>query len=239
LRSGTGEVLRRWSMVPDYFSASALALRDDGTLATLSLFEVVVWDAAGRKVAELRSDSEQFGHAEYEALAWSPDGAQLALATKAPEVLLWRTDRPAPDRSVSLARKLEKHLDRIEVLAWSGDGSRLAIGSTSGRLFEYDVAGLRPLARWAVDPLHGLRYSPDGERLVIVDISGQTLTVPSPRDPAALLAALWRTNRSCPSPAERERWLNLDAEAAVRDHARCEKILACVAGGAAAASCVR
>lgn len=237
LRSGTGEVLRRWSMVPDNSSASALALRDDGTLASLSLFEVVVWDASGRKVAELRSDSEQLGHAQYAALAWSPDGAQLALATLAPEVLLWRTDRPAPDRSVSLARKLEPNYDRLAAVAWSGDGSRLAIGATSGRLFEYDVASLRPLARWSVDPLSDLRYSPDGERLMIVDIGGQTLTVPSWRDPAALLAALWRTNRSCPSAAERERWLNLDAAAAERDHARCVKILGCITGGGAPASC--
>lgn len=237
VRSGTGEVVRRWSMTPDLFPASALALRDDGTLASLWLFEVVVWDASGRKIAELRSDSEQFGRPEYEALAWSPDGAQLALATKAPAVLLWRTDRPAPDRTVSLARKLEKVYDRLEGLAWSADGTRLAIGSSSGRLFEYDVASLRPLARWAVDPLGDLRYSPDGEQLVVVDIGGDTLTVPSRRDPTVLLTALWQTNRSCPSPAEREKWLNLDAEAATRDHARCVKILECVTGGGTPASC--
>lgn len=239
VRSGTGELLRRWSMVPDHFPARALALRDDGTLASLSLFEVIVWDASGRRVAALRSDSEQFGHAEYETLAWSPDGAQLALATKAPELLLWRTDRPAPDRAVSLARKLEKLYDRLELLAWSADGTRLAVGSSSGRLFEYDVASLRPLARWAVDPPGDLRYSPDGERLMVVDIAGDTLTVPSRRDPTALLAALWQTNRSCPSPAEREKWLNLDAEAAVRDHARCVKILECITGGGAPASCLK
>lgn len=133
----------------------------------------------------------------------------------------------------------DSFLERLGALAWSADGTRLAIGSHDGDLFEYDVASLRPLARSHVDPLQELRYSSDGERLVFVDAVGREGTVPSLRDPATILAALWRTNRVCPAPADRERWLNLDPEAAVRDHARCEAILACILGGASPATCVR
>ncbi len=39
-----------------------------------------------------------------------------------------------------------------------------------------------------------------------------------------------------PRPSDR-RWLHLDADAAARDHARCEAVLRCLAGGTALAAC--
>ncbi|MEZ4448963.1 MAG: WD40 repeat domain-containing protein [Nannocystaceae bacterium] len=240
LRGRTGELLQRWSL-PDRIriDTSALALRDDGTLAQLALLDVAVWDTNGQKIAALHQDGGADGATYYEGLAWSPDGAHLALTTNAHDVLLWRIGQPAPERSLRLVDQGESFLDRLGALAWSPDGTRLAIGSHGGYLFEYDVASLRPLARSHVDPLQELRYSPDGERLLFVDAVGADGTVPSVHDPATILDALWRTNRTCPDPADRERWLNLDPEAAARDHARCEAILACVLGGESAATCVR
>jgi hypothetical protein len=106
---------------------------------------------------------------------------------------------------------------------------------------EFAVASLRPLARWHVDPLgdDGLRYDSSGGRLHTINIVGEPIDLPAIRDPAELTAALWQTNRACPTPAERARWLHLDEATAAADHDRCAAILACVVGGAAPATCVR
>lgn len=74
-------------------------------------------------------------------------------------------------------------------------------------MFELEAAALRPVGRWHTDPLdfNGVRYSPDGGSILAIDIAGEAHALPSTRDPAALLTALWQTNRACPTPAER-RW---------------------------------
>lgn len=87
------------------------------------------------------------------------------------------------------------------------DGARIAVGSAAGTVFELEAAALRPIGRWHTDPLgfNGLRYSPDGDRILVVDIVGETHALPSTRDPAALWTTLWQTNRACLTPAERQR----------------------------------
>src|SRR5690606_8994795 len=125
----------------------AVALRDDGVLAHLDLFDVAVWDATGHKIAALHDDDGALGDAPYYAgLAWSPDGAHLAVITPT-DVLLWRIDQPAPERSLRRVHRGDRYTDGLHALAWSGDGTRLAIGSHAGDLFEYDVASLRRLVR--------------------------------------------------------------------------------------------
>jgi WD40 repeat protein len=241
LRARTGEILRRWRPESLLGTPQALAIRGDGALAAATLSAVVVWDTEGREIAARRGDPMRWGETEYTALAWSPDGARLALATRADEVLLWRPGQAAPDGFVSLVDALGDVHDHLELLAWSPDGARLAVGSGAGVVAEFDVASRRPLARWRIDPLgdDGLRYGSSGARLHAINVGGEPIELPAIRDPAELIAALWQTNRACPTPTERERWLHLDEVTAAADHARCAALLACVVGGAAPATCVR
>ena len=238
LRARTGEVLRRWKL--EMSAARKLAFRPDGALATLSLLEVIVWSPAGERLAALTSSIDDFERPDYEAMAWSPDGAQLALVGHAGDVVLWRVGAAASEPAFSAADALGGHYDRVELLAWSPDGARLAVASSGGAVLEWDVATRRPLGRWYGDPVAtegGLRYSPDGARIEVTDIGLGRYSVPAVRDPADILAALWAVNPTCPAPAERQRWLHLDVDAAARDHARCEAVLRCLAGGTALAAC--
>jgi len=234
IRARSGELLRRSTL--ETGGIHKLGFRPDGGLATLSLFEVIVWSPTGEQLAALRAPDG----ALHRTMAWSPDGAQLALANERHEVSLWRVGDAAPDRTMSMADAARKPFYWLEALAWSPDGARLAVGSTRGDVFEWDVATQRPLARWAGDPIndnYGVRYSPDGAQIEVSDIGLERYTFPSVRDPATILAALWQVNPSCPSPAERQRWLHLDADAAARDHARCERLLGCVRAGEPLADC--
>lgn len=235
VRAGSGEVVRRW---PVERQPGSFAFRGDGALAGLSLFDVVVWDAEGKELQKITSGDRRLDERNYEAMAWSPDGGQLAITTTAHEVLLWRMGQPGPDRSFSLADGLRESYERLEALAWSPDGTRLAVGAGAGTVFEYDVASLRLLGRWSVDPIDDLRYSPEGDRIHVIDIIGERLSVPAVRDPADIVADLWKTNRVCPTPAERVKWLNLGEADAAADHARCEAMLACIVAGGTAAGCV-
>lgn len=238
IRARTGEVLRRWRI--EMSAPRKLAFRPDGALATLSLLEVIVWSPTGERLAALTSEIDDFERPDYEAMAWSPDGTQLALVDRAGDIRLWRVGAAAPEPAVSAADALGGHYDRVELLAWSPDGARLAAASSGGAVLEWDVATRRALGRWYGDPVASevpLRYAPDGAHIEVTDIGLGRYSVPAVRDPADILAALWAVNPTCPSPAERQRWLHLDAAAAARDHTRCEDILRCLAAGTPLATC--
>lgn len=72
---------------------------------------------------------------------------------------------------------------------------------------------------------------------MVTAIGLERYAVPSVHDPNTILAALWAVNPTCPSPAERQRWLHLDADAAARDHTRCEALLRCLGAGTSLADC--
>src|SRR5262249_53160953 len=99
------------------------------------------------------------------ALAWSPDGKRLAVATADRGVHLWD----------ALAGKLERTIGTLPVvtqaLAWSPGGARLACGGQDGliRLVHPDSAGD---VRSLVGHTRGLRalaWSPDGKHLASGD----------------------------------------------------------------------
>ena len=93
-------------------------------------------------------------------VAWSPDGAQLAIADGA-RIWLYDADlRPLG--------ALEVHSGPVRALAWSPQGDRLASASLDGTVRVWDMASRQTLhvlnghAEW----VFSVAWSPDGTRLV-------------------------------------------------------------------------
>ena len=102
------------------------------------------------------------GHtAEVQAVAWSPDGQQLASAGDDFVVRVWNA------ATHEELRVLRGHGDRVDALAWNPDGSRIASTGWDKTVRVWDVAsGETVLEIPASDRvLRGVAWSPDGLRL--------------------------------------------------------------------------
>jgi WD40 repeat protein len=108
---------------------------------------------------------------EVRAIAWSPDGTQLAStsARNVPpagvqhKVNIWNAT------TGELVSVLEgQHTNTIISLAWSPDGTRLASGSTDSNTVVWDVSTATPIIILEGDNIgsvNALAWSPDGSRL--------------------------------------------------------------------------
>ncbi len=122
------------------------------------------------------------------ALAWSPDGTRLAVATAAGVALytgapLTETERLAPAADVT-------------ALAWSPEGTRLAWGEQGGRVFLWDVAASAPRRRLegAQAAVTALAFSPDGGQVAVGRADG-TLTLWQPAAGTTSLPLRGHTDR--------------------------------------------
>ncbi len=121
------------------------------------------------------------------ALAYSPDGQQLAVSGYR-EVLVHKAD------GSGLIKRLIGQSQRIESLVYSPDGKILAaVGGSPGRFGEvqfWDAAGLKLIgaARSTYDTIYGGAFSPDGKRFAfggadksarVIDVAdlGETLKI--------------------------------------------------------------
>jgi WD40 repeat protein/serine/threonine protein kinase len=108
------------------------------------------------------------GHTrEVVALAYSPDGKQLASGSWDGTVRLWNMEKGRE------AFVLKAHTKEVSAVAFSPDGKRLASGSQDStvRLWDIEKAG-QPLVLEHARPVTVVGFSPDGERLASASLDG-------------------------------------------------------------------
>ncbi|MBI1877295.1 MAG: protein kinase [Chloroflexi bacterium] len=128
-------------------------------LAATARSQVKVWDMTTEQ--ELLTLS---GHSDYvEAVAFSPDGTQLATASSDGTAKIWDA---TPDRELLT---LAGHTDAIGSIAFSPDGTRLVTASGDGTAKVWDAATGRELLTLTGHTknvnIGGVIFSPDGTRL--------------------------------------------------------------------------
>lgn len=96
------------------------------------------------------------------AVAFSPDGRTLAVATRDRLIRLWEVGTREFIRQIDLGPECVAY-----ALTFSPDGRRLAAGDSLGRIRQWDPATGKALPPSADDhsPIHAARFSPDGRFL--------------------------------------------------------------------------
>lgn len=158
----------------------------DGTL--------IFWQKAGDDTWDVESERHSLGGLT--SVTYSPDGALLAVATQAGQVLLFDSQRHE-----QITSPLEGHTDDVEVVTFSPDGKHLASGSRDGTIILWSLATLKPMGQ----PLSGhtnwvtaLAFSPDGKMLVSgsrdTTLLFWDLTVRQPFSPPLIAHTDWVTD---------------------------------------------
>jgi WD40 repeat protein len=123
--------------------------------------------ATGRVLADQRSAHrlEAVG-----SVAFSPDGALLAVSIPGQRVFLWQVTG-----SLTFLRELH-HVGGTAPLAFQPGGALLATGGRDRRARLFDVA-TGASVRTINTPTDHLAFSPDGTRLAIADAAAAAVTV--------------------------------------------------------------
>ncbi len=132
---------------------------------------VVLWDIEDRKVVTSRRGGAS-------AVAFSPDGKRLAVASLGQAARIWDVDG-------GQAVDLIGHLDAVTCLAFSPDGRILATGSDDRTVRLWDAAGGQPRGVLELDTqVKAVAFAPDGRHLY----TGNGNTSCSQLDPAQVLS---------------------------------------------------
>jgi WD40 repeat protein len=157
----------------DDCAVEALAFHPDGKLLAVAGIdwlatsgqdgEVVLWDVEARKVARslqvvlpsTNGAKDVFGGAT--ALAFRPDGKELACASLRHSIVLW-------DLASESVEELTGHSDTVNCLAYSPDGKWLASGADDHTLRVWDAESGELAGAWELDvAIKALTFSPDSK----------------------------------------------------------------------------
>ncbi|MFO0880371.1 MAG: protein kinase [Gemmataceae bacterium] len=117
-----------------------------------------IWDASTGK--QIRSLAEPGQWANVKAVAWSPDGQQLATGTQNSTAQIWDV------RTGKVVRKV-RHTGGVDCLAWSPDGKQMVTGGNDNNAVVWDADSGRQLFVLAGHRGHvkGAVWSADGLRI--------------------------------------------------------------------------
>ncbi|MEU5024389.1 nSTAND1 domain-containing NTPase [Streptomyces milbemycinicus] len=148
-----------------FTDSATLAVRPDGRLVTTASGERFTLPS-GYPVKATPSPDAVY------ALAYSPDGEQLALGTDSGQVTLWSGDamRRLGVVSGTLTGEGRETAEPVNALAYSPDGKILAVAGDKGTLRLWDTASGLPLGSvllTAGDNIRALSFSEDGRTLLV------------------------------------------------------------------------
>ncbi|MFD8379725.1 hypothetical protein ACFV2X_14475 [Streptomyces sp. NPDC059679] len=165
---GSGEMVSSGSgnlWTGGFPDSSALAVRPDGRMVTTASGQRFTLPS-GRPQRPTRSQDPVY------ALAYRPDGEQLARGTDSGQVTLW--DGSAERRLGVVAGTLtgegRESAEPVKALAYSPDGKILAVAGDKGTLRLWDTASGLPLGSvllTAGDNIRALSFSEDGRTLLV------------------------------------------------------------------------
>jgi WD40 repeat protein/uncharacterized protein YjbI with pentapeptide repeats/3',5'-cyclic AMP phosphodiesterase CpdA/type II secretory pathway predicted ATPase ExeA len=164
----TGRALHRWPTPAGPLTAIGAPAGGGFVIATHRSNDDIVqlWHSDSRSTGRL-----QHGHRRrLTAIAFSPDGAQLATASTDHTTRLWN---PTTGQHQGV---LHGHLGAVTAAAFSSSGSHLATAGTDGTIRVWDTAirqTLHILYR-PEGPITTVAYSPDGGRLAAAATDGTT-----------------------------------------------------------------
>ena len=154
---------------------------------SLGMIDPVIWDSQIGKVLS-RLSLHVTGFRPYlGALAWSPDGKWIAAGGSLMDpnngfddgmIVLWDSQTGAQTQLLTAGMKSE----RIQALAWSPSQRWLAAGSTSSKIFLWDMQTFTPISILIghTDQVLGLSWSPNGTLLASTSLDGTVLVWESP-----------------------------------------------------------
>lgn len=99
------------------------------------------------------------------AVAFSPDGKQLASASRDSTVRLWDVATGAP------LQTLEDHSDYVRAVAFSPDGKQLASASRDGTIRLWDAGATLQKFEGHSDSVRAVAFSSDGKQLASASAS--------------------------------------------------------------------
>lgn len=154
---------------------------------SLGMIDPVIWDSKTGKVLS-RLSFHITGFQPYlGALTWSPDGKWIAAGGSLMDpnngsdegvIVLWDSQTGEQTQRLTTGMKSE----RIQSLAWSPSQRWLAAGSTSSKIFLWDMQTFTPIAILIghTDQVLGLSWSTDGKLLASTSLDGTVLVWESP-----------------------------------------------------------
>jgi WD40 repeat protein len=150
---------------------ASVAFSPDGkTLATTDYTSTHLWQVATGTQTAVLSDSAGMG----DAVAFSPDGVMLAVATNGGSTLLWNLST----RKVAATLSEPDGENTVWSVAFSRDGATLATADASGHTYLWNLATDKVIAAFT-DPgskaeTTSVAFSPDGAMLATADTDGST-----------------------------------------------------------------